>query len=250
MNETAKLFLLFGAGLISGIINVNAGGGSSLTLPALIFLGLEGPLANGTNRIGILIQNVFAIASFRHDKIHQFRKSLYLALFTLPGAVLGAILASRIDHDWFQKILGLVMIGIVFTMLFSRRKMTPLNLRVDEDESLWIYPAMFGIGFYGGFIQIGVGFLLMASLYHLLRVNLVQVNMHKVFIVFIYTLPALLVFILTKNVKWSYGIILAAGMALGAWWGAKIAIKGGERVIKIILAIAIFIMAIKLLGVY
>lgn len=241
--------LLFGVGSIAGFINVNAGGGSSLTLPTLIFMGLDGALANGTNRIAIFVQNIFAVASFRKNKMHQFRTSSELSLLTLPGAILGAILAVRISSELFERILGGVLIFIVISLLFSR---TYSDRSPDQKEqrSWWIYPSLLGIGFYGGFLQIGVGFLCMAALYHLLRVDLITVNMHKVFIILIYTLPALLIFIWTGNVNWKYGLALAAGNAFGGWWGAHAAVKGGERVIRVILAIAITIMALKLFGLF
>lgn len=237
--------LLFGVGSIAGFINVNAGGGSSLTLPTLIFMGLDGALANGTNRVAIFIQNIFAIASFRKNKMHQFRTSSELSLYTLPGAILGAILASRISSVLFERILGGVLIFIVFSLFFSRSYKDRDPGR-NEQRSWWIYPALLGIGFYGGFLQIGVGFLFMAALYHLLRVDLITVNMHKVFIILVYTLPALLIFMWTGNVNWKYGLALAAGNAFGGWWGAHVAVKGGERAIRVILAVAISIMALKL----
>jgi uncharacterized membrane protein YfcA len=244
-----NLLLLFGVGSIAGFINVNAGGGSSITLPTLIFMGLDGALANGTNRIAIFIQNIFAVASFRKNKMHQFKASTELSLFTLPGAILGAILASRISSALFERILGGVLIFIVISLLFSR-SYKERNPDQEEQRSWWIYPSLVGIGFYGGFLQIGVGFLFMAALYHLLRIDLITVNMHKVFIVLIYTLPALLIFIWTGNVNWKFGLALAAGNAFGGWWGAHAAVKGGERVIRIILALAISIMALKLFGLF
>jgi len=109
---------------------------------------------------------------------------------------------------------------------------------------------MVGVGFYGGFIQVGVGFILMASLYYILRITLVRVNMHKVFIILIYTIPALAVFILSNRVNWLFGAVLGAGMAFGGWWGAKMAVRGGEKAIRIILAIAMLIMAAKLLNLF
>ncbi len=247
--EIQHLILLFVVGCIAGFINVNAGGGSSLTLPALIFMGLEGSLANGTNRVAIFIQNIFAVASFRSQKVHQFRRSSLLSLLTLPGAMIGALVASRISDLLFQRIVGGVLIFIVVSMFISRSYGEREG--ISEEKAHWlIYPALIGIGFYGGFLQIGVGFLFMAALYHFLRVNLVMVNMHKVFIILIYTLPALAVFAWTGNVNWKYGLVLAAGNSLGAWWGAKAAVKGGERIIRIILAVAITIMALKLFGLY
>jgi uncharacterized membrane protein YfcA len=241
--------LLFGVGSIAGFINVNAGGGSSLTLPTLIFMGLDGALANGTNRVAIFIQNIFAVASFKKNNMHQFHESSKLSLFTLPGAILGAILASQISSVLFERILGGVLIFIVMSLFFSHSYKNR-DPNQTEQKSWWVYPALLGIGFYGGFLQIGVGFLFMAALYHLLRVDLITVNMHKVFIILIYTVPALLIFMWTGNVNWKYGLILAAGNAFGGWWGAHVAVKGGERVIRVILAVAISIMALKLFRVF
>ena len=118
--DILNLLLLFGVGSIAGFINVNAGGGSSLTLPTLIFLGLEGALANGTNRVAIFIQNIFAVASFKKNEMHQFKESTELSLFTLPGAILGAILAVRVSSVLFERILGVVLILVVISMFFSR----------------------------------------------------------------------------------------------------------------------------------
>jgi uncharacterized membrane protein YfcA len=247
MTEWIKYLILFGVGILAGMINVNAGGGSSITLPALIFMGLESSVANGTNRIGILIQNVFAISSFHRQKFHQFKKSLILAGFTLPGAILGAYLSIKLDDQWFQRILAVIMVGIVLSMILPKPKPDTQQQLKDRAPNWLIYPAMLGIGFYGGFIQVGVGFLLMASIYHILRISLVHVNMHKVFIIAIYTVPALLIFALSDKVNWVCGLVLAAGMAIGAWWGAHFAVKGGEKVIRTLLAVAILLMAMKLL---
>ncbi len=244
-----NLVLLFGVGAIAGFINVNAGGGSSLTLPTLIFMGLEGALANGTNRVAIFIQNIFAVVSFRKNKMFQLKTSSELSLFTLPGAVLGAVLAVRVSSALFERILGGVLIFIVISLFFSR-SYRDRSSRQKEQKNWLIYPALFGIGFYGGFLQVGVGFLFMAALYHLLKVDLVTVNMHKVFIILIYTLPALIIFMLSGNVNWKFGLVLAAGNAFGGWWGAHVAVKGGERIIRIILAAAITIMAFKLFGLF
>lgn len=243
------LFLLFGAGITAGFINVNAGGGSSLTLPLLIFLGLEGSLANGTNRVAIFVQNIFAVSSFRRQGVYDFKKSLALSLFAIPGAIAGALVAVRLNDILFQKILAIVLMFIVFSILFSRSYQEK-SKRLLERPSPFLYPALLVGGFYGGFIQIGVGFMFMAILYHLLRVDLVRVNMHKVFIILLYTFPSLIVFTLTGNMNWGYGLVLAMGTALGGWWGGHVAVKGGERVIKIILAVAISIMSLKLLGLF
>ncbi len=248
MPEYTEFLILFGVGILAGLINVMAGGGSSLTLPALIFLGLDSATANGTNRIGILIQSIFATLSFRKEKIIGLNLGLRLAALTIPGAILGAFLALRITDRWFQIILGIVMIGVITSMLIPQTK----NLTTSEQgRKTWlVYPAMFAIGFYGGFIQVGVGILIMAVLYHLMRMNLVFVNMHKVFITLIFTIPALLIFMWTDNVNWILGLALAAGNGFGGWWAARVSVRGGEKVIRYVMIVAIFIISLKLFGVF
>ncbi|MCW8850352.1 MAG: sulfite exporter TauE/SafE family protein [Melioribacteraceae bacterium] len=245
MDGLLEILLLFGVGIITSFINVMAGGGSTITLPVLIFLGLDSSVANGTNRIGLLSQNLFGILSFRKENVSQLRLSLKLSMFTLPGAIIGAFYATKIDDALFQKILGVVMIGIVFTMLIPNSK-NFIKEKISTKLPWAIYPAMFALGFYGGFIQVGIGFLLMLSLHHILHLSLLYVNLHKVFIVMIYTIPALIVFIITDNVNWLFGLSLASGTAVGAWWSAKLAVKKGEKVIKGVLIVAILIMSYKL----
>lgn len=247
MDGFLEVLLLFGVGIITGFINVMAGGGSTITLPVLIFLGLDSSVANGTNRIGLLSQNLFGILSFKKENVSQLKLSVKLSLFTLPGAIIGAFYATKIDDILFQKILGVVMIGIVFTMLIPNSK-DFVKEKISTKLPWAIYPVMFALGFYGGFIQVGIGFLLMLSLHRILHLGLLYVNLHKVFIVLIYTIPALIVFTFTGNVNWFYGISLAAGTSVGAWWSAKLAVKRGEKIIKGVLIVAIIVMSYKLIA--
>ena len=224
--ELWQILMLFIVGSIAGIINVMAGGGSTLTLPTLIFLGLDGAVANGTNRIAIFIQNISAITSFHNEKVHRFRESFKLALWTLPGTIIGAYAAVRISDELFQKILGIVLIIVVISMLVSpnnsqHNKITRKQTRFRQSM---VYPALFLVGFYGGFIQVGIGFLLM-----------------------VYTFPALIIFIWSGNVNWPLGLSLAAGNSFGAWWAAKLSVKKGDKSIKYFLFLAVCIMAAKLL---
>jgi hypothetical protein len=227
-----------------------AGGGSTVTLPILILLGLDPSLANGTNRLGIMAQTFSAVVSYRQEKYHDFKLSLKLTAFTLPGAVAGAIMATRIGDELFQKILAYVLIGVTVS-LFLRSTNQKKTEELRKEKTSWlIYPVMVAIGFYGGFIQLGVGFIFMASLYHLMKLDLIRTNMHKVFIIFIYTIPAFLIFLITGNVEWKFGLTLAVGMAFGAWWSAKISVKKGEKVIRVVLSVALLWMALTLLDLF
>ncbi len=244
--------VLFLAGILAGFINVMAGGGSTLTLPMLIFLGLDGATANGTNRVAIAVQNLAAVRGFHSSGFSEFKQSAKFALFTLPGAVAGALLAVRLDDGLFRKILGVVLVGIVVSFFFSTKKKEDSESQGETPrwKTILGYAAMFATGFYGGFIQVGVGFILMAVLFHLLGMNLVRVNMHKVFVVFVYTVPALAIFIWAGNVSWSHGLTLAAGNTLGGLLGARMAVRGGEKIIRLALGAAILIMSTKLIGLW
>jgi len=161
MIDLFNLVFLFGLGIVSGFLNVMAGGGSTLTLPVLIFMGLEGSLANGTNRVAILIQNIAAVISFKNEDRYAFKQSLSLSLWALPGAIIGAVVAVSIDDELFQRILGFVLLGIIFSMFYSPKINTSEPMPLSKRWLLYL--ALFGTGLYGGFLQIGVGFLFMAT---------------------------------------------------------------------------------------
>jgi len=242
------------AGSIAGFLNVMAGGGSLITMPILVFLGEDGTVANGTNRVAILIQNLVATAGFAERGLSDFKLSLSLGLCALPGAILGAYVGTRVGGVWFNRILAGVMLVVLFLM--SRKKKRSADPRHDKSgQSRWrrVVPAhllMVAAGFYGGFIQAGVGFILMAVLHGVLGLDLVRVNMHKVFIVGIYTLAALIIFASKGQVLWSAGLVLAVGNAIGGWIATRLALKRGESVIRWILYIALVVMAIKLVLVH
>ena len=236
---------MFLFGNFAGFINVVAGGGSTLTLPFLILMGLDASVANGTNRIGILTQTLSASLSFRKSKFKDTNLSLKLALLTVPGAIIGAIYSTRIKNETFQLIVIVVMVFVALSLFIPKSKKKEY-LDTVTDFPVLAYPLMLLVGFYAGFIQVGIGFLLMAILSGVLKLNIKRVNMHKVFIVFINTIPTMFIFILTDNIDWVTGIVLSIGASLGAWWSAKLSLKIDEKFVKLILFIAITSMAIKL----
>lgn len=244
--QLTDYLLLFVFGNFAGFINVVAGGGSTLTLPFLILMGMDTSVANGTNRIGVLTQTMSASLSFRKSKFKDTNLSFRLAILTVPGAILGAIYSTQIDEESFQVILVGVMALVAISLVIPKSKKKEY---VDTIKKLPFiaYPLMILIGFYAGFIQVGVGFVIMAILSVALNLNMKRVNMHKVFIVFVNTIPTLIIFIITDNVDWVTGIILSIGTSLGAWWSAKLSLKMDEKFVKLMLFIAITAMAIKLL---
>ena len=245
--EAWQLLLLALAGFASGWINVIAGGGSLLTVPVMVFMGLPGPVANGTNRISIIAQSISAIAAFRAKGFADFRLSASLAAAASVGAYFGAQVGVKLEGAWFNRTLALVMIAVMIVMATGEGKGKPLAAP-DKPRNLALgHVLMVGAGFWGGFIQIGVGFLLMPILYRVMGLDLVRVNMHKVFIALVFTLVAFLVFATKVEIVWEAGAALAAGTALGGWLGAQATIAKGEVFIKRALFAVLAAMAVKLL---
>jgi len=236
---------VFSAGLASGFLNVMAGGGSLFTLPLLIFFGFPVAVANGTNRVAVLVQNAAAVAAFRGQGHVAVRDGLTWAAATIPGAVAGAWLAVRVDERTFRILLaGVLVLGVVGLLVPSRRGRVP---DVGPGRRVLALLVFFAIGFYGGFVQAGVGFLLMLALHQLLGLDLVRTNVQKVLIVLVFSVPALVVFVATGNVAWVAAIVLSAGNALGAVLATRLTVRGGERPIRIVVAVALLLMASRLL---
>lgn len=245
--QLSDYLLLFLFGNFAGFINVVAGGGSTLTLPFLILMGMDASVANGTNRIGILTQTMAASLSFRKSNFKDTNLSFKLAMLTVPGAILGAIYSTQIEENTFQVIVVGVMAFVAISLFIPKSKKKEY---VDTIKNLPLiaYPLMLLLGFYAGFIQVGIGFLIMAILSSVMNLNIKRVNMHKVFIVFINTIPTLIIFIVTDNIDWGTGIVLSIGASLGAWWSAKLSLKMNDKFVRLMLFIAITAMAIKLLN--
>jgi len=248
--DAGSMVLLLLVGVAAGFLNVVAGGGSLLTMPVMIFLGLPGPMTNGTNRVAILAQNITAVRAFWRQGFSSFRLSLTLSLCALPGAVAGAYLGTRLEGIWFNRVLAVVMLGVMLLMMLKKKKssVSPQEGQPVSSQRVWAaHLLMVLIGLYGGFIQAGVGFLLMAVLHRILGEDLVRVNMHKVFIIGSYTLVALAIFAGNGHVQWSAGLGLAAGNSIGGWIGSYFTVKKGEGAIKIIFNVTLLALAIKLL---
>jgi uncharacterized membrane protein YfcA len=236
-------------GIVAGFFNTLAGGGSLLTLPALIFVGLPATVANGTNRVAILMQNVTAVAGFKQQGVADYKFSLGLAVPAVVGAVVGAKMAVDISDALFQKVLAAVMLLVVGLILWNpTRRWQGDQAVLSPKRRLLAMVAFFFVGVYGGFIQAGVGFIIIAALVLITGLDLVQTNSHKVFVVGVYTLAALATFALSGKVNWAIGLVLGVGNGIGGWIGSQWAVIGGEKWIKVVLAVAVVAMAAKLLG--
>lgn len=246
--ELWQVALLIAVGVAGGFLNVMAGGGSLLTVPVMVFLGIPGPVANGTNRIAILAQNITAVTTFARRGFSDFRLSLSLAACAIPGAVAGAMLGTRLEGVWFNRALALIMVAVMLIMHFDRGKQEQSATHVPNRRQLWQgHALMVGAGFWGGFIQIGVGFILMPILNRVMGLDLVRTNMHKVFIIASYSIAALLVFASQLQLLWLVGIALALGNSIGGYLGAHFTMTRGEGFIRLVLNLVLVAFIIKLL---
>ncbi|MCH2189343.1 MAG: sulfite exporter TauE/SafE family protein [Gammaproteobacteria bacterium] len=241
------LLLLCVTGVATGFLNVMAGGGSMLSVPIMIFLGVPGTIANGTNRIAILPQNISAVWAFYRKGFSNFKLSLSLGLCTIPGTLIGATLAARVPSDQFNTLLALIMVLVLIIMALPQPKTLNPAESPSKNRLIAGHIIMILIGFWGGFIHIGVGFLLMPTLNRVMQLDLITTNAHKVFIVMCYTVVALVVFAAELELIWKYGIALGIGTWIGAWLAANMQVKKGIGPIKITLNIVIMAFIIKLL---
>lgn len=239
--------LLIVVGFVVGFINTVAGGASLISLPVLIFLGLPPAVANGTNRVAIVLQNTAAVAGFRSKGVSTFPFNIYLGISAFVGSILGASIAVDIKGETFNRILAIIMIVVVLMITFKPNvKHEDLAERLTG-KYLWLgIVVFFFIGIYGGFINAGIGFVIILYLNMVHRMNLVRVNATKVAVVLTYTLSALAVFIFHDKIIWKVGLVLAIGNIAGAWLSSRISVNKGDSYIKGFMIVMVLAMAVKL----
>jgi len=248
MDEITTWIILVIGGLVAGVINTLAGGGSLLTVPLLVFMGLPATTANGTNRIGVLFQNIVSTTRFRKEGLDGIRDAIPILLPVVVGSVLGATVASRMSAEFFRQIFGVAMIALLYPMLRHVRPSS--NASAPKPRSrIGNVAIFFGIGLYGGAIQAGVGLFLIAALARS-GLDLVRANAIKVVVIGVLTLVAVPVFIAHDQIDWPLASALVVGFGLGGELGARAAVKGGERLIRPVLVVSVIAMAGRMLNLY
>lgn len=244
--EYYEIPLIILTGFVAAFLNTVGGGGSLFTVPILTFIGLPITSANATNRVALLVQNFFAVGGFRSKNVAlPWPYSLYLGLATLAGGVVGALMASRVDDELFNTIFVGVMVVSIFFIIFKPRAVQNQE-RLSFKSQVIGTVCFFFLGIYGGFVQAGIGFLVLAVLGIVNNLNLVTSNYVKVFSAIVYTAASVIVFALEEKIHWATGGILAIGMAWGGWFASRWSVDKGEIWIKRIMIVSILLLAIKL----
>ena len=234
-----EYLLVAGLGVIASIINILAGGGSNLILPVLMIMGVPAAIANGTNRVGILLQAVVGVRGFHKAGKLPCGDMGGILLPTLSGGLLGALLASYAPENILKPALLLTMLAMAALMMLAPTLVMPqagtVPRRVRESRAAFAW--LFLSGVYGGFVQAGVGFVLLVALAGSLRYDLVAANALKLVCTFFFTAVALVIFLIHGHIWWDVAIALALGNVLGARLGVRIAIDVSPLTLKRILFI-------------
>jgi len=235
------------AGLVAGTINVVAGGGSFLTLPLLLFLGLPAAVANATNRVGVLAQNVSGVWGYHRHGALDWRWATRASLPALAGAALGAWAAVRVPDFAFTRLLSILMIVITLWSLWRNRAGAPAGRAASHSVhgGPWVAAGFFATGFYGGFIQAGVGFFILA-LTSAAGLDLIRGNAVKVWGVLLMTLLSLAIFAHAGTVDWARGAVLGAGNFTGGLIGVRLAVLKGHRWLERVVTATILVFALLL----
>ncbi|WP_054711817.1 sulfite exporter TauE/SafE family protein [Bacillus sp. JCM 19041] len=241
-----EIILLLAVGFIAGIINTVSAGGSLLTLPVLLFLGLPSAEANGTNRVAIVVQSVTSVVSFARKGQLKIKKNLSLLIASTVGAVFGALSAISISDDVFMIILAMTMIVTLGFIIWNPLKAITKPGRISPTKYAVGTASFVLIGFYSGFIQVGVGFYIMILAILLYKRSFIEATLIKILVVGLSVLISLCIFAVNGHVLWGHGIILATGTAIGALLGSKLVLSSQTKWIQLILIATVILLAARL----
>lgn len=248
-----QLTLFIIAGLGTGFVNVLAGGGSLVSIPIfMIMCGLPATVANGTNRVGVFMQSAISTLTFARSEKIDYKVGSWIIIPTLIGALAGALIAVEIGEKLMNQVILAVMFLMLLVIIFNPSSMLRENTQAPENRLQKIITAIVfvGVGFYGGFIQAGVGILFLVGQISLSRITLLQANAIKVLAVTLFSLPALLIFAYSDQVHWGYGIAMGIAQSVGAVLGARFALRYPKANvwIRYLLIIVIVLCILKLSG--
>lgn len=247
MAEWVSYAGLFGAGCLAGAVNVVAGGGSFLTLPLLIFLGLPPSVANGTNRVAILLQSVGAVWGFRRYGMLDVRGLLWSVGPCTLGGFLGTGAALVISEVAFQRILAFLMVGVTLVTLWTPSPQPAETCSGSGPQArVFLGCTFFLTGIYGGFVQAGVGFLILAATTYG-GLDLVRGNALKALTILVLSAVSLILFAWQGKVHWGLGLTLAAGTMIGGLVGVRLTVLKGHAWVKTVVTAMVILFAIKLL---
>ena len=220
------LAILAAVGVLATVVNVLAGGGGMIVLPALMALGLPADVANGTYRLGVVTQSIAGTAAMHREGKLDTGSIVPILIPTVLGAIVGALLATRVPREVLKPIMLATMILMAALIAFRKQTLIPGEGPARTPQEVpRSYVGLFLAGVYGGFIQAGVGFLLLGVLVGTLRHNLITGNALKLVVTLAFGTVSLGIFVWAGLVSWAPAIVLAAASIVGARLGVRLMLK-------------------------
>lgn len=245
MLDWAAALLLVLAGFGCGFVNTLAGGGSLITFPVLLWVGLSPHAANGTNRIGILLQSITSTLTFTRAGVFPWRNVIPLLGSTVAGAVLGALAAARMHDDLFRRLAALLLAAAAATVFINARKWSARTPDIGPVRA-WHHAAVFLMSVYGGFLQVGLGVVLLAFFVLAAGYDVVRGNAMKTGLVSASQLVALTVFQRSGQIDWGVGLYLAIGSVIGGYVGAHTVMRAGSTWVRVLVFLSAIAGIVKL----
>ncbi|MFP4023514.1 MAG: sulfite exporter TauE/SafE family protein [Thiohalospira sp.] len=238
------------AGFLVGVINTIAGSGTVITYSLFMMLGLPINYANGTIRLGVIMQTLVSTLNFKRHNMLDWKKGFKLALPVVIGSILGARIAVEINEAIFEKIMAVILLVMMFFIFYRPENWLKNQMHKIERKPAYVQLLLFFvIGAYGGFIHIGVGIFLLSALVLNAGYDLVKANAIKVMTVFLYSPFALAVFIINGQIHYGMGLIAAIGNVFGGYVGSRMAISWGNNFVRWILIVVIVLFSVYLLNI-
>lgn len=237
----------------AGVINALAGNGSVITLTILTeILGLPGTIANGTNRVGVLLNSIGASAGFLGKRQLSYRAYGAYIVPVVLGAVFGTYAAVVVTNGQFMAVFkGLMVVMLIIVLVHPERWLIE-RPGVSRLPRGWIWPVMLALGFYGGFIQMGMGVFYLAILVLVAKLPLIEANMIKAISIGLFTLVAVVIFAFAGKVIWPIGFLMGVTQFAGGWLSAHFAarIPGAAKLAYGVLVLAVALSVLKVFGIF
>jgi hypothetical protein len=247
-----ELAIVLIGGFFAGVVNTFAGNGSAITLSILTeVLGLAPNIANGTNRVGILFQSIAGVIKFKEKGFLDLSKSKWIVIIMVFGALIGVITAVNVSNEQFKSVFNVMMLVMLVVILVKPSRWITPQPNLNEVSPYIMYPLFLILGFYGGFIQMGMGIFFLALMVLVAKYDLISANSVKLVVVSLFTLMIIPIFHFKGMIDWKVGSIMAIGQSIGAIVSVNYAAKWENANLwayRILVAIVVLVV-LKVFGV-
>ncbi|HUR62796.1 MAG TPA: TSUP family transporter [Candidatus Thermoplasmatota archaeon] len=232
MVDGLHLLFLVAVGLVSSFIDAQVGGGGVMSLPALLVVGLPGPVALGTNKLGGTASALVASSNYLHKKAVPLRQAAWLVPLSFIGGAIGVGAVLHSDATWLRPVIVVVMLAMGAYVLLRPRFGAEDHLRLGHWPKLAMAFAALDIGVYDGLLGPGTGTMLIFAIISFIGYGFRRAAALGRILNLGSNLSALAIFAWAGKVDWQVGIPMATAMALGGYLGSHVSLKHGDRYLK------------------